>query len=444
MGDGVVPRGGAARSARLASLPFVFAGRAVADRARTLVGADRDEVSAATIARNAEQLFAVLGQLKGGAMKLGQALSVYDAMIPAELAEPYREALARLQTAGPPMGRRDVHRVLAEQLGSGWPSRFAEFDDTPAAAASIGQVHRAVWHDGREVAVKVQYPGADVALDADLRQLQRFAKLIGLMLPGADIAAIIRELRERMLEETDYRLEADRQRAFVRGLGDRPGLRVPKVVASAPKVLVAQWLSGRPLGRLLRTPADDAEQAARDRYAHTLIETMFSSPSLIGLLHADPHPGNFLVLDDGDLGMIDFGAVAELRGGIPAELVQILVLAARSDGEGLDALLRRAGFLTGDAPEADVLRWIGALADPLRHESFHFDEEWMSRQGARVVNFDNRAYRHTARNLNLPPEYVLVLRVLTGWMNILAQLDCTVAARGIVEEWVAGFVRTDE
>lgn len=323
MGDAGIPRNGAARSARLASLPLVFAGRAVAGRARSLAGADRDEVSARTIARNAEQLFAVLGQLKGGAMKLGQALSVYDAMIPAELAEPYREALAKLQTAGPPMPRRDVHRVLDEQLGRGWPRRFADFDETPAAAASIGQVHRAVWHDGRAVAVKVQYPGADVALDADLRQLERFSRLIGLVLPGLDARALIRELRQRMLEEVDYRLEADRQRAFARGFADAPGLRVPSVVASAPKVLVGEWLDGVPLGRLLRTAPDAAEQAARDRHAHTVIETMFSSPARIELLHADPHPGNFLVLGDGRLGMIDFGAVAELPGGIPAELVEI-------------------------------------------------------------------------------------------------------------------------
>lgn len=429
------------RSARLAALPLSFAGRAVSGWGRrNLAGADADDVSAATIARNADQLFAVLGQLKGGAMKLGQALSVYEAMMPTELAGPYHDALAKLQSSGPTMPARDAHRMLAEQLGAGWRNRFVEFDDEPAAAASIGQVHRAVWRDGRPVAVKVQYPGADVALDADLRQLQRFSRLFAAVLPGLDARELVRELRERMLEEVDYRAEADHQRAFAAAFAGDPAVRVPGVIASAPKVIVSEWLDGVPFGSLIGTAAVDAtDQARRDGYAHTIIETMFSSPVRVGRLHADPHPGNFLVLTDGRLGMIDFGAVAMLPDGIPPVLVQILALVARGSGAELTELLVREGFLAADAAEADVLRWVGALADPLRHEEFHFDRVWMARQGARVANPGNKAYRSTGRALNLPSEHVLVLRVLSGWMNILAQLDCTVAARAIVEKWVPGF-----
>lgn len=439
MSDGV-PRSGFARSARLAMLPLGFAGRAVAGWGRTMGGSDSDEVAAGTAARNADQLFAVLGRLKGGAMKLGQALSVYDALVPPEFADSYHEALARLQSAAPPMPVRDAHRMLAEQLGSGWRERFAEFSDEPVAAASIGQVHRAVWRDGREVAVKVQYPGADVALDADLRQLQRFAGLFGALLPGLDARALIRELRERMLEEVDYRAEADHQRAFAAAYADSADLRVPAVVASAPKVLVSEWVDGVPLGRHVDTPvADAADQARRDRYAHTIVETMFSSPSTVGRLHADPHPGNFLVLPDGRLAMIDFGAVARLPDGIPPVLVRILELTARGDSERLTDLLVAERFLADDAEQADVLRWVGALADPLRSAEFRFTREWMARQGARVANPGNRAFQGTGRALNLPPEHVLVLRVLSGWMSILARLHCTVAVPGIMEEHVPGF-----
>lgn len=441
MGDDGIPQRGMARSARLAMLPLGFAGRAVAGWGRSLAGADADEVAAGTAARNAEQLFAVLGKLKGGAMKLGQALSVYDALVPPEFADSYHEALGRLQTAGPPMPAREAHRVLAEQLGSGWRDRFSSFDDEPVASASLGQVHRAVWHDGRAVAVKVQYPGADVALDADLRQLQRFAGLFGSLLPGLDARALIRELRERMLEEVDYRAEADHQRAFAAAFGDGPDLHVPSVVASAPKVLVSEWLDGVPLGHVVDTPAvDDDEQAVRDAHAATIIDTMFASPAELGLLHADPHPGNFLVLDDGRLGMIDFGAVARLPDGIPPVLVRILRLTAEGQREPLTDLLVAEGFLAPDAPDADVLRWVGALADPLREPEFHFSRAWMARQGARVANPNNRAFQGTGRALNLPPEHVLVLRVLSGWMAVLAQLDCTVGVRGIVERRVPGFV----
>ncbi|MCW0214058.1 MAG: AarF/ABC1/UbiB kinase family protein [Pseudonocardia sp.] len=445
MTDRGVPQGGIGRSARLASLPLAFTGRAVAGWGRTLAGADSDDVAAATIARNAEQLFAVLGTLKGGAMKLGQALSVYDAMIPSDFAGAYHDALAKLQTSSPPMPTRDVHRMLAQQLGSGWRERFTDFDDEPRAAASLGQVHRATWRaadgTGRDVAVKVQYPGADVALDSDLRTLQRFSRLFGAIFPALDVRALITELRERTLEEVDYRIEATRQRAFAAGFAGDPELVVPRVVASAPKVLVSEWLDGAPLrdhlGQEVR--GGGASEAERDRYGTTIVEAMFASPARIGLLHADPHPGNFLVLPDGRLGMIDFGAVAELPDGIPPVLVQVLTLTARGERDALTALLRREGFLAPDAEAADVLRWVGALADPLRLERFHFTREWMARQGSRVANPGNRAYRETGRALAMPAEFVLVLRVLSGWMNILAQLDCTVAARGIVERWVPGF-----
>ncbi len=189
-------------------------------------------------------------------MKVGQALSVFEAMIPAEIAEPYHQALSRLQSAGPAMPVRDVHRMLAEQLGGRWRRRFRDFDDVPAAAASLGQVHRAVWADGRAVAVKIQYPGVALALDADLRTLQRFSPLFGLLLPGLDAPAVIRELRHRMLDELDYRAEADRQRAFAAAFTGS-GLVVPAVVASAPKVLVSEWVDGVTLGASVHRAAVD-------------------------------------------------------------------------------------------------------------------------------------------------------------------------------------------
>jgi predicted unusual protein kinase regulating ubiquinone biosynthesis (AarF/ABC1/UbiB family) len=385
-------------------------------------------------AHNAEQLFAVLGQLKGGAMKVGQALSVFSTMVPAEIAAPYEDALARLQSAAPPMSTRETHRMLAEQLGARWWRRFRQFDDVPAAAASLGQVHRAVWADGRAVAVKIQYPGADLALDADLRTLQRFSRLFALVVPGVDAGAVIRELRERMLEELDYRAEADRQRAFAAAFAGSDGLVVPAVVASAPKVLVSEWVDGVTLGTLIRRPVVDVtDQDRRDRHAHTVIETLLSSPALVGLLHADPHPGNFLVLPDERLAMIDYGAVAPLPGGVPPVLARILRHLADDEGAPMMRLLRTEGFVVGDVAADDVRAYLGAIGDPLRVERFHFDRAWMRRQGARVVRDG------TGRALRLPPRHLLVVRVLSGWMNILAQLDCTVPVRELAGRWVPGF-----
>lgn len=164
----------------------------------------------------ANQLFTVLGELKGGAMKVGQALSVMEAAIPEEFGEPYREALTKLQKDAPPLPADKVHRVLDAQLGTKWRERFSDFDDTPVASASIGQVHKAVWADGRPVAVKIQYPGADEALRADLKTIRRLTGVFKQLAPGVDVKGVIDELIERTEMELDYRLEADNQRIFAK------------------------------------------------------------------------------------------------------------------------------------------------------------------------------------------------------------------------------------
>jgi predicted unusual protein kinase regulating ubiquinone biosynthesis (AarF/ABC1/UbiB family) len=435
------PKRAIQRTARLGTLPVGFAGRAAAGWARRVTGGDREEIAAGLAMRNADQIFAVLGELKGGAMKLGQALSVYEAMIPNELAEPYQQALIKLQASAPQMPAKDVRRVLDEQLGRAWPKRFADFDAEHASAASIGQVHHAIWHDGREVAVKLQYPGADQALSSDLRTLQRFSRLLQAIVPGADIRALLKELQDRMIEELDYSAEADSQRAFARALADDPHVRVPKVIASAPKVIISEWMPGRPLSEFAHRPAaDDEEQKLRDWMAETVMELHFSSPARVGLLHSDPHHGNFRLLPDGRLGMIDYGAVTRLPDGIPRPLGRILRLAADQRAEEMMELLRAEGFigLEDRVTAEDVLRYIGALANPLREETFHYNREFMKNEGARVA-LPGGADFHVGQAMNLPPQYLMFIRVVVGWMSMLAQIDCWAASRRIVEEWVPGF-----
>ena len=176
-----MPRNSVTRTARLASLPLGAAGRTAVGLGKRLSGRPTHEVVSEIQQRTAEQLFSVLGQLKGGAMKVGQALSVFEAAMPEELAAPYREALTRLQDDAPPLPAPVVHKVLASQLGPSWRDHFDSFDDQPAAAASIGQVHRAVWADGRQVAVKIQYPGAGKALLSDLNQLSRLGRMFAVL-----------------------------------------------------------------------------------------------------------------------------------------------------------------------------------------------------------------------------------------------------------------------
>jgi predicted unusual protein kinase regulating ubiquinone biosynthesis (AarF/ABC1/UbiB family) len=435
-----IPRKAVTRSAKLASLPLGVAGRVVGGWGRRLAGQDAGEVNAEISAKTAEQVFAVLGQLKGGAMKFGQALSVFEAAVPDELAEPYREALTKLQTAAPPMASKSVHRVLAEQLGAGWAKRFADFDEQPAASASIGQVHRARWHDGRDVAVKIQYPGADEALTSDLRQLQRFSRLFQAIVPGQEVRPLLAELADRMEEELDYRIEANNQRTFAAAFDGDESVVVPKVVASSPKVMISEWIQGTPLATIIRK----GTRAERDRAGHVLAEFHFSAPARSGLLHADPHPGNFMLLSDGRMGVIDFGACARLPGGIPRTLGVMTRLAIQGRSADLLDLLRNEHFIRpGTTLEAShVLDYLAPFTESLQTERFHFTRKWLQQQAGRVGDTRGQDFR-TGRSLNLPPQYLLIHRVTAGATGILCQLDAEVALRPIVERWQPGFVEDE-
>src|SRR3954469_14774463 len=199
-----LPRKAVSRTARLAALPLGFAGRTAVGMGKRIGGAPAEAVMTDVQQRTAEQMFKTLGDLKGGAMKMGQALSILESALPEELAAPYRQQLTRLQDSAPPMSATTVRNVLATELGTTWRKKLVRFDEDPAAAASIGQVHRGRWVDGREVAVKVQYPGAADALASDLRQLARVARTLGPLVPGIDIKPLVAELQARTVEELDY------------------------------------------------------------------------------------------------------------------------------------------------------------------------------------------------------------------------------------------------
>jgi len=436
VGVAEIPRKSSSRTAKLASIPLGIAGRAAVGFGRRLAGGDRDEIDAELAAKAAEQLFSVLGELKGGAMKFGQALSVMEAAVPEEFAEPYREALTKLQSEAPPLPAKAVHRVLDQQLGTRWRERFSSFDDVPTASASIGQVHRAVWSDGREVAVKVQYPGADEALRADLRTLQRFAGLFGTVMPGTDVRPVLDELTARTEEELDYRIEADNQRAFARAFDGDPRFVVPHVVASAPKVVVTEWLSATPLSAIIQ----NGTREQRNRAGALLAEFHFASPAVVGLLHSDPHPGNFMLLDDGRLGIIDFGATAAMPDGLPPVLGRMVRLAVEERFDELTELLYSHRFvLPGkEVTDREIADYLRPFTDPIRTESFHFTRAWLQKAAGTATDFSSPQFR-TARTLNLPPEYVSVFRVLLGSVGICAQLDAYAPYMRILSEWLPGF-----
>ncbi|MSW42865.1 MAG: phosphotransferase, partial [Actinobacteria bacterium] len=336
-----LPKRAITRSARMAALPLGYAGRTALGMGKRIGGKPAEAVSAEIQARTAEQLFKVLGELKGGAMKVGQAMSIFEAALPEEVAGPYRATLTKLQDSAPPLPAATVHAVLADELGKDWRKRFSHFDDTPAAAASIGQVHRAVWRDGREVAVKIQYPGAGKALMADLSNAVRLARLFANLAPGLDIKPLIAELKERVVEELDYLAESESQRTFAAAFEGDPDFAIAHVLAAAPNVIVTEWLEGKPLSKVIAS----GKRAERNHAGLLYQRFLLAGPARAGLLHADPHPGNFRITPDGRLGVLDFGAVAHLPDGMPPALGRLLRIALDGDADSVTVGLRDEGFL---------------------------------------------------------------------------------------------------
>jgi len=331
---------------------------------------------------------------------------------------------------------RTVHAVLAQQLGGRWRERFRDFDDSPAAAASIGQVHRATWRDGRDVAVKIQYPGAGTALMADLNQLARFARLFAALFPGMEVKPLIAELKARAEEELDYALEADAQRTFAAAYADDEQIVVPRVVASAPKVIVSEWLEGIPLSRIIA----EGTREQRDRAGLLMTVLHFSGPERARMLHADPHPGNFRMLPDGRLGVIDFGATARLPDGHPEPIGRLLRWTLDGRADDVLADLRTEGFVRPgvEVDAQGVLDYLRPLLAPVESNHFHFTRAWMQEQAARIGDPRNDASR-LGRQLNLPPSYLLIHRVTIGSIGVLCQLDARAAYRGVCERWLPGF-----
>jgi predicted unusual protein kinase regulating ubiquinone biosynthesis (AarF/ABC1/UbiB family) len=431
-----MPVRAAVRTAKLVGLPLGVAGRMTVGLGKRLGGRSAEVVASEVQQRTAEQLFKVLGQLKGGAMKAGQALSVFEAALPEEIAAPYRAALTKLQEAAPPMPVAAVHRQLASELGSNWRSLFRSFEDKPAASASIGQVHRAVWSDGRAVAVKVQYPGAGAALVSDLNQLARFARLFSVMSPGLDVKPLLVELKERVVEELDYRLEGAYQRAFADAYRDDPDIVIPEVIHISERTLVTGWIDGTPLSKITA----NGDQETRDHVGLLLVRFLYSGAGRAGLVHADPHPGNFRLTPDGRLGVLDFGAVDRMPAGLPEPIGRLARLALAGEAQAVLDGLRTEGFVRPDtAIDADaVWDYVRPILAPVEGPRFTFSRGWLRAQATRLTDPRSPAAQ-LGRQLNLPPEYLLLHRIVTGTMAVLCQLNASGPFRAEVEQWQVGF-----
>lgn len=427
------------RGARLARTGMRGAAGLAGSRARSLAGADPVDPHP----RIAEDLAAVLGDMKGAAMKLGQLLSFVDLDVPPEVRSTYHEALATLRDTAPAFDPEAIEQVIREELGAGPDEVFATFDREPLAAASIGQVHAATLPDGREVVVKVQYPGVAEAVRADLRNVETFTPLARLVSPNQEIRPLLEELRERIDDELDYHREATYQRAFAQRYAGHPFIHVPAVV---PELCRARVLvSERVRAERFDTYVASATEADRQRVGEIVFRYAFGSIGRFRLFNGDPHPGNYLVEPPGSaadggvrVAFVDYGSV-KMFSRERYQAMHTIERALSSDDRATAlAALRDAGFLPrGAAVDEDVVyEWFRLYTHPvLAEQPFTFTPEF----AAEVIRstMDPRSpYADVLRKLNLPPDYLLLNRIQWGLYSVLGRLGAVGDWQAIRDEYI--------
>src|SRR4051812_46350904 len=311
--DGEIPGGRVQRTAKVGQVLGSSGARYAGTRARNVVRS-KDDATAELDKRHletAERMVDALGQMKGAAMKIGQLASFIDTdFLPPEYRELYQEKLSALRSEAPTMEWKQVKQVLDEEWDDPVEELFEDFDHEAAAAASIGQVHRAVLPDGRRVAVKIQYPGVAKALRADMQNAGLIMRMAKALAPGLDAKAAAAELKERVLEELDYEYEGQNQRTFARAYRGHPFIYVPDVITrlSRSRVLVTEWVDGVGFEEVRALPQEE-----KDRFGEIVFRFCFGSIYHLQHFNADAHPGNYLLMGDGRVAFLDFGMTKRLE-----------------------------------------------------------------------------------------------------------------------------------
>jgi predicted unusual protein kinase regulating ubiquinone biosynthesis (AarF/ABC1/UbiB family) len=405
---------------------------------RVFASAERAEaLDTAFEIKTAEQVAEALGQMKGAAMKLGQMVSYLDQGLP----EHVRSALAELQRDAPPMSAELAAGVIVAELGDAPEVVFAEWDPRPIASASIGQVHRAITHDGRAVAVKVQYPGVAEAMAADLDSVGLIFAGAGQLFPGLDHRAVVAELRTRLVEEIDYRNEARNQHTFWTAYRGHPTIAIPAVLPelSTGRVLTTELADGRPWAELLGWDQDE-----RDLAAETMYRFAFGSLYQLGIFNGDPHPGNYLFHPGGRVTFLDFGLCRRFT---PEELQpfedMIGAMVLHPDPSEFRRIVEQVGLLAPNAPfsDAEVNEYFAHFYEfILQDGAYTLTPEYASETVRRY--FDQRGpYGDIMRAANLPPSFVIIQRINLGLYALFGELHATGNWRRLAEElwpFVAG------
>jgi predicted unusual protein kinase regulating ubiquinone biosynthesis (AarF/ABC1/UbiB family) len=387
----------------------------------------REALRAERQLRTTADVVEALGSMKGALMKLGQMASYLDTGLP----EPIREALATLQQDAPPMSPDLAAMVIEEELGGAPETVFAEWDAAPIAAASIGQVHRAITHDGRAVAVKVQYPGVDDAIRADLDNSSMLLQAVTLAFPGLDAAPLVDELRARLSEELDYRMEAANQQRFVELFAGHPFIRIPDVVPSlsSGRVLTTELATGARYGDVQQWPAEE-----RDLAAEAIFRFVFGSIYRARAFNGDPHPGNYLFEPGGRVTFLDFGLVKWFQ---PSEVTlladMVRSIAVDRDIPAFRRACEAAGFLKPDPSLSDeqVAGYLSHYYEMvLKPGRLTIDPEYASETVRHFFDASDEVVRHA----NIPPAFAILQRINLGLYAVLGGLRATADWRRIAEE----------
>jgi predicted unusual protein kinase regulating ubiquinone biosynthesis (AarF/ABC1/UbiB family) len=424
-----MPQSRLSRGAGLARLALRVGGRYAAWSPRLLFASveRRCELRHDLALRSAEDVAEELGSMKGALMKLGQMASYIDEDMP----DTFRAAMSRLQHRAPPMSADLASAVILEELGAAPEQIFARWDPLPFAAASIGQVHRAITIQGRAVAVKVQYPGIARSIKSDLRNVGLLRRLAAAAFPGLDARSLIDELGERLQDEVDYRLEADSQELFAGYFRDHPFIHVPDVVRelSTARVLTSELVAGSRFDELLGW-----DQRERDLAAETIYRFVFRSLYRLHAFNGDPHPGNYLFHGRGRVTFLDFGLTKRFTDSDLAPLIDgVRFMVIEHDGEGFRAAMERAGFLRAGAPvptQAVVDRFGHFYGTVTRDAPMTITPAYASAIVKRF--FDARS--PLAPYSDVPRTYAILQRINLGMYAVLGSLNATANWRRLAEE----------
>lgn len=434
---GPIPTGWMQRGAKIAGQTGKSAARFVGTRVKAMAAPGRaEDIFEGFHQKTAHQLVEMLGEMKGAAMKLGQLASFYEFAAPGEYMSTYRDALTMLQNSAPPMDPAASRKVIEEEFGAPTDEVFAEFRDEPIASASIGQVHRGRLHSGEEVAIKVQYPGVDAAVRADLKNVSALTKLSIAITPNIDPKEIANEVKDRVLEELDYRREASNQAKFAELFHDHPYIVVPKVYLDhcRTRVITQEFIDGVPFMTAFDLPEDE-----RNHIAEVLFRFFYGSLNRFLLFSADPHPGNYLLLEDGKVAFLDYGLVRAIDPGTLTLLLEIVQALIHEDKErGRDAL-ESIGILNKRTPEVDAV-WdhLKMINSPvLEDRDFTIDRPLV--QAIAAVGFDPRSKAfQTLRKVGIPGIIVTFNRMSFGVASLLGRLEATNNWQRIAREMWSG------